>query len=269
MFASFSPAAKAAFVGSADDKFAQRAACALLAWKPGAVTSLTPALLASRAGGEFQAATVATSDYTLCKPDLDLFTRCLKLLQPGGSLSVVVQSSPGTDLQAVAKDLKKFCVYAGFARPVPTVDDKNGQRVVRLSCVKPGWEADALEGDELVDENSLINGAVPGAVGKGKSDCSKKVKACANCSCGRKELEDKVGEEEAKRRLEQAVVKSSCGSCYLGDAFRCDGCPYKGMPAFRPGDNITLDMAKNNSMGVEGAEDGAAVDSSGKIKLAL
>jgi anamorsin len=62
----------------------------------------------------------------------------------------------------------------------------------------------------------------------------KRRKACKDCTCGLKELEN--AENEAARKLRVVVLgedeldftvqgkTSSCGSCALGDAFRCAGC---------------------------------------------
>jgi len=78
-------------------------------------------------------------------------------------------------------------------------------------------------------------------------------KACKGCSCGLAELEEEernnsnvvlldgsqngetmVVSQNERDRLVNVALKapkatSSCGSCFLGDAFRCASCPYLGM----------------------------------------
>jgi len=46
--------------------------------------------------------------------------------------------------------------------------------------------------------------------------------------------------KENIQKLETGQVESSCGKCYLGDAFRCASCPFLGKPAFEPGDKVKL-----------------------------
>ena len=79
----------------------------------------------------------------------------------------------------------------------------------------------------------------------GEDDKVKAGKPCENCTCGRKEYASIVLKvyrlEEGKvtvKELETGAVQSSCGKCYLGDAFRCGSCPYLGQPAFEAGDKV-------------------------------
>jgi len=108
----------------------------------------------------------------------------------------------------------------------------------------------------------------------------RKKKACKGCTCGLAEVEKAEEEAEqaelAKRlkvvlldedgvvevdardgvdkereRLKRAAesatkATSSCGSCYLGDAFRCSSCPYRGLPAFNPGEKVEIDLGDDD-----------------------
>lgn len=115
---------------------------------------------------------------------------------------------------------------------------------------------DLINEDTLLTEEDLKNMVVI------PPEClpryGKKRRACRDCTCG---LANKISaEDEAKRATADKKLQAlkldvdelaevdftvkgkvgSCGSCSLGDAFRCDGCPYIGMPAFKPGEEVRL-----------------------------
>ncbi|ODV65319.1 Fe-S cluster assembly protein DRE2 [Hyphopichia burtonii NRRL Y-1933] len=137
-------------------------------------------------------------------------------------------------------------------------------------------EEDEIDENELITELKDSNLIIPKKceLPNGK----KRRKACKDCTCGLKEQEDA---EELKQRslqdnilgkmaqlatleamkIEEKLKKQikfneeelaeidftvegktgGCGSCALGDAFRCDGCPFLGLPPFKPGEVVTID----------------------------
>ncbi|XP_029378436.1 anamorsin [Echeneis naucrates] len=98
-------------------------------------------------------------------------------------------------------------------------------------------DVDLVDSDALLDEDDLKK---PDPASLRVRSCGegaeKKKKACKNCTCG---LAEELA-EESKGKQKTNLPKSACGSCYLGDAFRCASCPYLGMPAFKPGEKVVL-----------------------------
>ncbi|KAJ4302347.1 electron carrier [Collariella sp. IMI 366227] len=121
---------------------------------------------------------------------------------------------------------------------------------------------DAEDDDDVIDEDTLLTEEDLRRPIQQPPEClpqpGKKRRACKDCTCGlaeRMETEDKVRRAKAENDLNTLKLKSedlneldftvqgktgSCGSCYLGDAFRCSDCPYIGLPAFKPGEEVKI-----------------------------
>ena len=199
--------------------------------------------------------------YIFVLPDDYTMTTVLSVLKPSGKMLVETCIPTREAGQTLCTDLQ----LQGFMDTMIAKDPTTGDRF--LTCSKPSWETgevaaiklppktkvtpaawkmgtDDLAEDDLVDEDELLDDNLeitPGA-GCGIDPVTGKAigkkKACKNCSCGLKEIE----QEEARtgltyERVEvEAPSNSACGSCYKGDAFRCASCPFLGKPAFEPTD---------------------------------
>ncbi|KAI9272476.1 cytokine-induced anti-apoptosis inhibitor 1, Fe-S biogenesis-domain-containing protein [Sporodiniella umbellata] len=127
----------------------------------------------------------------------------------------------------------------------------------KSSNKKAVWAS--LATDDLEDEDTLLDDAdliKPNKESLARpDDCELtdgRRKACKNCTCGRAEEEleeqNQVVSLDLMDTTEDEIVSvdptpkktGGCGSCALGDAFRCSTCPYLGMPAFNAGEKITL-----------------------------
>jgi len=188
---------------------------------------------------------------------IEVLSSIMPLLKSNGLL-VIYEPLQGRDF-GVSTDLSSRLLLVGYT------DTKVASKgdMVEVSSMKPEWEMGAShkvgiknqartwslsssEVTDVIDEDSLLNeedryvkptttrdDCEVGAAGK---------KACKNCTCGRAEEEDGASQKKKLTldMLENPGVNSSCGSCGLGDAFRCSGCPYRGLPAFKVGEKITL-----------------------------
>jgi len=190
---------------------------------------------------------------------VDILTTFISLLKPNGKL-VLYEPVQGRNTNTY-EDLALRLLLVGFTE---TTVSPCANMIKIISC-KPEWEVGvsdkvvirkdhgvtwsfgSSEATEFIDEDSLLlehDKYIKPALTR--DDCevgSKGKKACKNCTCGRAEQESAQDGSQIKLTLdmlENPGVNSSCGSCGLGDAFRCAGCPYRGLPSFVVGEKITI-----------------------------
>lgn len=119
-----------------------------------------------------------------------------------------------------------------------------------------GEDDDLIDEDDLITEEDMARPIVQPPECRPKA--GKRRRACKDCTCGMKEkleAEDAARRANADKALNTLKLGAddltevdftvqgkvgSCGNCALGDAFRCDGCPYIGLPAFKPGEEVRL-----------------------------
>nr|CAG4642105.1 EOG090X0FGQ [Eurycercus lamellatus] len=173
----------------------------------------------------------------------ELLTEFVRILKPKGSLHGQKQSN-----DKVLSNLKLtgFCNITSdgdwFTAQKPDFEVGSSSQLSFANKSAVWSLSDSLVDDqvELVNENDLLDEddfIKPEAGSLKVCGTTGKRKACKDCSCG---LAEELESEGVDKAAPIKTATSSCGSCYLGDAFRCASCPYLGMPAFKPGEKIQL-----------------------------
>uniref|UniRef100_A0A453DEZ7 Anamorsin homolog n=3 Tax=Aegilops tauschii subsp. strangulata TaxID=200361 RepID=A0A453DEZ7_AEGTS len=180
-----------------------------------------------------------------------------RVLKAGGI--VLVQSfTPSAD-QKPNNYIERQLLMGGFVEvQASATNSQDSVQSVTIKAKKPSWimgssfplkkavkalpKIEIDDDDELIDEDSLLTEEdlkKPQLPVVGDCEVGATKKACKNCSCGRAEAEQKV--EKLGLTAEQIDNPvSACGSCGLGDAFRCSTCPYRGLAPFKLGEKVTL-----------------------------
>ncbi|XP_057461158.1 anamorsin homolog isoform X1 [Actinidia eriantha] len=195
-------------------------------------------------------------------PGDQLFGEISRVLKPGG-IVLLHQSSEFAAGEKITSPLERKLLVAGFldvqAFPVKSVLQSDVVQSAGIKARKPSWQLgssfalkkkptkilpkvqidddmDLIDEDSLLTEEDLKKPQLPLA---GDCEVGSTRKACKNCTCGRAEAEEKV--QKLELTMDQMNnPQSACGSCGLGDAFRCGTCPYRGLAPFKLGEKVAL-----------------------------
>ncbi|XP_051220091.1 anamorsin homolog [Lolium perenne] len=181
-----------------------------------------------------------------------------RVLKAGGI--VLVQSLTPSSDQKPNNYIERQLLMGGLVEvQASATSSQDSVQSVTIKAKKPSWSMGSSfqlkkkavktlpkieidDDDELIDEDSLLTEEdlkKPELPVVGDCEVGATKKACKNCSCGRAEAEQKV--EKLGLTAEQIDNPvSACGSCGLGDAFRCGTCPYRGLAPFKMGEKVTL-----------------------------
>ncbi|KAI3941108.1 hypothetical protein MKW92_011292 [Papaver armeniacum] len=159
-----------------------------------------------------------------------------RVLKPGGTVLIQAPQPTSVSTDKVSSTFERKLLLAGYLvlqvldlkSLVPEVNVQS----VTVKASKPSWKIGSsffikkatpslpkvwLDDDlDLIDEDSLLT----------EEDLKKP------------ELPVVVKLGLTEEQIEKP--QSACGSCGLGDAFRCASCPYKGLPAFKLGEKVSL-----------------------------
>ena len=185
------------------------------------------------------------------------YNKLLTNISDNGTIEVSIENFSQEEAKKVSTNLK----FAGYikvktldnsitAKKKATTKTKDSEIVNASSLLKSDNKVELVMEEELIDPfNTYQKFAKEG-------DCMTRAKPCKNCTCGR------AGENKTDLK----DFKPECGKCYLGDAYRCEGCPYRGTPAFNPGDKIEIKSTQNGVGNVEAENVNVNVTDS-KVKI--
>jgi hypothetical protein len=170
-------------------------------------------------------------------------------LQPNATVSVVsIDGAPDANLPLLLAGFIDVAPLDGGVRATKPAWEIGKTEATKKPTGGAVWSlntADLVDPDlDLYDDDAFLaeeDKKIVKPVYDCGTDASGKRSACANCSCGLKE-ELEVEATAAAPAKPAAAPNSACGNCSLGDAFRCSTCPYLGQPAFKPGEQVKLQL---------------------------